>query len=165
MPSINTTGSGHAAPAAIAGWQWLPYSNVGWLSTLRKAIHIIDTRIKGNQPCNAAFSALPSGRTFAHVWADPTIWISFDPDRTGRYGATNRVGGKEITITEYALAMGVWTVAATLIHELAHTNGAPSGNSHAAEATLGKCLLRNLEINTILGKLEQSKRFGGLGIA
>ncbi len=57
--------------------------------------------------------------------------------------------------------MGVWAVAATLIHGLAP----PSGNSHAAEGTLAKCLLQNLEIKSILGKLERSKRFGGLGIA
>ena len=58
-----------------------------------------------------------------------------------------------------------WTVAATLIHELAHTNGAPGGNSHAAEATLSQCLLRSLEVKTILGEIERARRFGGLGIA
>jgi hypothetical protein len=165
MPSINIPGSGHTGPAMTAGWQWLPYTNAGWLTTLRRAIHIIDSRIKGNQPCNAAFRALPSGRTFAQVWADPTIWISFDPDRTGKYGVTDRVGGKEISITEYSLMMGAWTVAATLIHELAHVNGAPGGASHAAEATLSRCLLHKLEDKTILGKLERARRFGGVGIA
>ena len=82
MPTINTPGSGHAGPAASAGWQWLPYANAGWLATLRRAIQIIDNRIKGNKPCNVAFQALPSGKTFAQVWSDPTIWISYDPDQS-----------------------------------------------------------------------------------
>lgn len=166
MPNINTPGCGHVAPAATAGWQWLAYGKVGSLAALRRAIRIIDTRIKGSQPCNAAFKALPSGRTFAQVWSDPTIWISCDPDRSGtKYGVTNRVGGREISITEYALAMGEWTVAATLIHELAHANGAPGGRSHAAEATLAKCLLQALEDKAILGRIERSKRFRGVGLA
>lgn len=159
MPSINTPGSGHKGPAASAGWQWLPYTNAGWLAALRSAIHIIDTRIKGNKPCNVAFKALPSGKTFAQVWSDPTIWISHDPDQSGsKYGVTDRVGGREISITEYALRMGAWTTAATLIHELAHANGAPGGASHAAEATLSKCLLNALENKNILGAIQRASR-------
>lgn len=165
MPSINTPGSGHAGPAATTGWQWLPYANAGWLSTLRRAIQIIDSRIKGSKPCNAAFQALPSGKTFAQVWSDPTIWISYDPDQSGRkYGVTNRVGGREISITQYALRMGAWTTAATLIHELAHANGAPGGASHAAEATLSACLLNALEDKTILGSIQRAARHGGVGV-
>ena len=166
MPSINTPGSGHMGPAASAGWQWLPYANAGWLATLRSAIHIIDTRIKGNKPCDSAFRSLPSGKTFAQVWSDPTIWISYDPDRSGRkFGVTERVGGREISITEFALRMGAWTTAATLIHELAHTNGAPGRRSHAAEAALSTCLLRALEDKRILGAIQRASRFGGVGVA
>lgn len=102
----------------------------------------INTRIKGNAPCDNAFRALPGGRTFAQIWADNSIWINFDPVRVaGDYGASR---GKEITLTAYTLAMGRWTVAATLIHELAHVNGAP-GITHQAEATLRSCLLVGLE--------------------
>jgi hypothetical protein len=159
MPSINAPGSGHHGPAASAGWQWLPYANAGWLTALRGAIHIIDTRIKGSKPCNAAFQALPSGKTFAQVWSDPPIWISYDPDQSGiKYGVTDRVGGREISITQYALRMGAWTTAATLIHELAHANGAPGGASRAAEATLSKCLLNALENKNILGAIERASR-------
>src|SRR5664279_2091109 len=128
MPTINTPSSAHAGPATIAGWQWLPYTDATLLHTLRDAIHIISARINGNKPCDAAFKALPSGRTFAQVWADASIWVSYDPDNIGtKYGVTDRVGGSEISITRYALRMGRWTTAATLIHELAHTNGAPGG--------------------------------------
>jgi hypothetical protein len=122
MPSINTPASKHAGPAATMGWQWLPYTTATMLAALRRAIHIIDVRIKGSKPCNAAFKALPSGRTFAQVWSDPSIWINCDPDRIGhRFGVTHSLGGTHnISITQYALSMGEWTTAATLIHELAH---------------------------------------------
>jgi|SRR5450631_2798019 hypothetical protein len=167
MPSINTPASKHAGPAATMGWQWLPYTNATMLAALRRAIHIIDVRIKGSKPCNAAFKALPSGRTFAQVWSDPSIWINYDPDRIGhRFGVTHSLGGTHnISITQYALSMGEWTTAATLIHELAHTNGAPGGRSHAAEATLSKCLLNSLENKAILGAIQRASKHGGVGVA
>jgi hypothetical protein len=150
MPKINTTKSGHAGPAATSGWQWLPYSNETHLNTLKRAITIINNKIKGDKPCNQAFRALPGRRTFAQVWTDPSVWLSFDPRRTNQlYGATL---GKEITITEYSLAMGRWTVAATLVHELAHVNGA-SGTDTKAEDTLKKCLLKGLHDPNIIGKI------------
>lgn len=153
MPKINTPTSGHTAPAAVAGWQWLPYSNAGRLHTLQHAIAIINARIRSNKPCNAAFRALPGRRSFVQVWNDPTVWISYDPASTGnRYGATLR---KEITISAFSLKMGHWTVAATLVHELAHVNGA-GGTTTAAEDTLKSCLLRGLHDPTIIGRVVRS---------
>jgi hypothetical protein len=159
MPKVNTPASKHAGPAATAGWQWLPYTDDILLHTLNRAIGIIDARIKSHKPCNAAFKALAGGRTFAQVWSDANIWISYDPNNDGRhFGVTNRVGGKEVSITRYALRMGHWTTAATLVHELAHTNGAPGGASHAAEATLSQCLLHGLEDPNILGSIIRASR-------
>ena len=159
MPSINTPSSHHAGPGPISGWQWLPYTDAVLLATLRQAISIIDRRINGYAPCDVAFRALPSGRSFAQVWRDPSIWISYDPDNHGhKFGVTNRVGGDEISITRFALRMGRWTTAATLVHELAHTNGAPGGNSHAAEGTLRNCLLQGLEDPTIVGTVQKVSR-------
>jgi len=151
MPMINTVASGHAGPAPLpGGHQYLPYTNPVFLATLQRAINVISGRIHGNARCDAAFRALPGGRSFAQVWADNSIWINFDPSRAGGdYGATR---GREVTITAYALAMGHWTVAATLIHELAHVNGAP-GHNHLAEGTLRSCLLPGLEDPAIIGKL------------
>ncbi len=51
--------------------------------------------------------------------------------------------------------MGRWTVAASLVHELAHVNGAP-GDSHAAEATLPCCGFAALYVPTIIGANEGS---------
>lgn len=155
MASINTPGSGHAAPAPTAGWQWQPYADAGFLAALRAAVQIIDNRIKNHQPCNSAFRALPGGRTFAQVWNDNSIWISCDPSRVAqRYGATL---GNEVTVTAYSLAMGRWTVAATLIHELAHVNGA-GGGSRDAENTLLRCLLHGLHDPNIIGQIIRSKK-------
>lgn len=151
MPRINTAGSGHAGPVPIpGGHQYLPYTDPTFLATLQRAISIISTRINGNARCEVAFQALPGRRTFMQIWMDNSIWINFDPSRMG--GDFGAARGKEITITAYALAMGHWTVAATLIHELAHVNGAP-GITHQAEATLRSCLLPGLEDPTIIGKL------------
>ncbi len=156
MPTINTPASGHAGPAPLpGGHRYLPYTNATFLHTLNAAIHIIDRRISGYAPCDAAFSALPGGRTFSDVWTDATVWINFDPTRgQGDFGATR---GNDITITAFSLAMGRWTVAATLVHEMAHVNGAP-GNTHAAEATLRDCLLKGLEDPTIIGAIPRSPR-------
>lgn len=155
MPRVNIVDSGHAGPAAVYDWSWLPYTQARHLHTLREAFHIINTRITGHKACDAAYRTLAGGRSFAQVWADQSIWINYDPKNDGHnYGVTIFAGGKEVSITEYALRMGRWTTAATLIHELAHTNGA-DGVSHDAEGTLRHCLLRGLEDPTIMGMLPQ----------
>jgi len=158
MPKINVQGSGHAGPAPLpGGHQYLVYPNAHphYLQTLKHSIHIIDTKIKSYQPCNDAFRALPGGRTLLQVWSDPDVWINFDPSLNhGDYGATR---GKDITITAFSLRMGYWTVAATLVHELAHVNGA-SGTTHDAEGTLHSCLLKNLEDPAIIGQIVQASK-------
>lgn len=150
MPLINTIASHHSGPAPNSGWQWLPFPSSSDLHAVNHAVHIINAKIKGSKTCAAAFKALPRGRTFADVWVDHSIWVSYDPGtQAGRYGATL---GKEITISAYSLRVGYWTVAATLIHELAHVDRAP-GTNHDAEATLRNCLLSNLEDPKIIGSL------------
>jgi hypothetical protein len=151
MPQINTPTSGHAGPAPLpGGHKYQPFTNAVLVSTLTSAMKIIDTRIKGNKKCDEAFKALPGGRTFARIWADNSVWINFDPSKAG--GDFGACRGNDITLTAYTLGMGRWTVAATLIHELAHVNGA-SGLTHDAEATLSACLLPGLEDKTIIGRL------------
>jgi hypothetical protein len=151
MPSINIPGSGHVGPAAFpSGHSYLPYTNAAYLTTLKSAIRIINDKILGSKPCNDAFKTLPGGRTLATLWADATIWINFDPSKVVKdFGATR---GKDITITAYSLGMGRWTVAATLVHEMAHVNGA-GGVDTKAEDTLLKCLLHGLHDPAIIGQL------------
>ncbi len=157
MPQIHLpTSTTYTAPGTISGWKWLPYSNKTHLATLRSAIAIIDSKIKNYKPCNNAFKSLTGKKSFLQVWNDNSVWISYDPDNKGsRYGAT--LSKKHITITQYTLSMGKWTTAATLVHELAHVNGAPPTNKDA-ENTLLSCMLNSLHDPTIIGKIQRSEK-------
>jgi hypothetical protein len=73
---------------------------------------------------NTYFKTLPNGRSLTQLLADSSIWVNFHPTMP-HFGETNRVGGKEIAISITSLRIGRWTVLGTLIHELAHSNGAP----------------------------------------
>jgi len=151
---INTPDTGHLGPDPLpGGHQYLTYTDAHFLATLKQAVHIIDAKIKTYKPCNDRFKDLPGGRTLLRVWTDRSVWINFDPRRRhGDFGATR---GNDITITAFSLAMGRWTTAATLVHELAHVNGA-SGDTHDAESTLRSCLLQDLEDPTIIGAIVKS---------
>lgn len=97
-----------------------------------------------NMPsADAYFKSLPGGRSLSQLLADRTIWINYGPSLTF-YGETNMVGGKEIAIGPLAYRWGRWTVLGSLIHELAHSNGAPGGASAAAEEALLHCGLGRL---------------------
>jgi len=102
-----------------------------------------------NMPsADAYFRTLPGARSLSQLLADRTIWINYGPT-LGYYGETDSVGGKEIAIGTLAYRWGRWTVLGTLIHELAHSNGAPGGASSAAEEALLHCGLGRLsEKNT-----------------
>lgn len=89
------------------------------------------------------FRTLPNARTLTQLLADSSIWVNYHPTMP-HFGETNRVGGKEIAISITSLRIGRWTVLGTLIHELAHSNGAPIndalGNpSTQAEGALLAC--------------------------
>ena len=157
MPRINTSKTNHTPPRASATWKYNKFtaSEKRQHATLIRAMRIIENRIKGYKPCEKAFEALPGGKSFAEIWKDPDVWLHYDPEfKKGKYGARRR-GTKDITISAYAFRGGDhWTVAATLIHELAHVNGAP-GNDTQAEDTLKSCLLHKLHDPTIIGQVGQ----------
>jgi hypothetical protein len=144
MPTIHLPGDGHATPVPDPdGTKWDPYSDAKVLSTLKAALHILRHNIRGMRPCNDCFKRLPGGRTFQEVFDDATVFVSFDPSGPDS-GATDSVGGKEITISAKEFRVGRWSVAATLVHELAHVNGAGIAPSIEAESTLNCCGLRGL---------------------
>jgi len=137
--TIHTPGDGHVTRGPdAAGHTWLPFTDATQLTTLQLALNILRKNVRGNTQCNQCFSALPGGRTFDSVFDDPTVFISLNtgPDR----GVTDRVGGSDIAIsaTEFGPTRGRWSVAATLCHEMAHVNGAPT-NTTQAEDSLGCC--------------------------
>jgi hypothetical protein len=143
MARINEPGSGHGRFTSASDTRYWEYTSADALAMLKKAVWIIENSVKGMRPCNDCFRLLPGKRSFDEVWNDASVWINYDPraDR-GWYGRTYGVGGKEICISEVAFKKGRWWVAGTLVHELAHVNGAPI-NTAAADETLLKCGLKN----------------------
>ena len=84
------------------------------------------------------FRALPDGKSLTDLLADSTIWVNYSTG-IGGFGQTNMVSGHEIAIGPKAFRIGRWTVLATLIHELAHVDGAPGGSDLRAEEALLAC--------------------------
>ena len=139
---INTSASGHGN-LTITGDHWWAYTDATALKCLEQAMFILKNNIKGMKPCNERFKKLSGTRTFDDVLNDDTIWISYDSRTTvDWYGITNFVGGKEISISQLAFNKGRWWVAGTLVHEMAHTNGA-SATTGDADDTLLYCGVKN----------------------
>ena len=159
MLHINQTGSRHHAPAdtteIVAGvsqtFKWHRYNNVAYVSVLQFAVSTINNKIKHHSPCNKAFEALPGGLSLRDLIHRRSIWISYDPNGQNEYYGVTL--GRDIAISAYALRMGVWTTTATLVHELAHVDGAPGGADHQAEGVLVDCLMANLHNPMIMGKV------------
>jgi hypothetical protein len=119
---------------------------------------IIQKRIRNMSSCNSYFSHLPGHRSFKDVWDDPGIWIHWDPrPNPGFYAATTReFPVADITISNFALNKNEWVTAATLVHELAHVDGALGGHSTAAEDALKHCGLSGLVDPNAVGWREAS---------
>lgn len=86
---------------------------------------------------DAYFTSLPGGRSLTSLLADNSIWVNYNgvmPD----FGQA-AIGGNDIAVGKSAVRIGHWTILATLIHELAHINGAPGRPSKAAERALVEC--------------------------
>ncbi|MFT5300007.1 MAG: hypothetical protein ACI87E_002743 [Mariniblastus sp.] len=79
------------------------------------------------------FQSLPNGRTLTAMLNDSSLWVNYSTDPL--FGFTYQ--NNDIWICTKSFRIGRWTVLATLVHELAHVNGA--GNDHAAEQALINC--------------------------
>jgi hypothetical protein len=82
---------------------------------------------------NKYFLHLPKRRSLTELLADRSIWVNYSLILGGDYGGT--VGFNEIAIGPDAFRVGRWTVLATVIHELAHCDGA-SGRFSSMQAEL-----------------------------
>jgi hypothetical protein len=91
--------------------------------------------------CNDAFKKLPVGKSWADIWISPTFWINFNPSNQAGLFGTTRAGTQEISIAKFPFKQinASAVVAATIIHEMAHVNGAPGGTSTQAEEQLTPC--------------------------
>jgi len=107
--------------------------------------------IARNKPAaDVYFRGITAGaRSLTALLADRTVWINYHATLAG-FGVTPGAAGfaKELAIGPRAFRIGRWTVLATLIHELAHCNGAPGGASMAAENALPACGLGKLSEQT-----------------
>ena len=121
----------HVSPRA--GWVAVPSGNKReQLSWARARARVIAHDMPS---ADRYFTTLPSGRTLTDLLNDPSIWINYDPT-TVDFGLTSVVHAGEMAIGTAAFRIGKWTVLATLIHELAHVDGAPGGSDKRAEEAL-----------------------------
>jgi len=94
---------------------------------------------------NKYFAHLPFRRTLTHLLEMKSIWVNFSVTMGTDVGQTTMFN--EIAIAPIAFRIGRWTVLATVIHELAHSNGAAWGpdSKEAETATLACGLGRKSE--------------------
>lgn len=102
-----------------------------WARTKAQAI------AKGLPSADVYFKTLPDGKSLTELLADSSIWVNYGPSLTVFGEAV--ISGTELAIGPGAYRIGRWTVLATLIHELAHINGAPGGTDRRAEEALLHC--------------------------
>jgi hypothetical protein len=130
MIQINT--GDHISP--ITGWVAIPSGLRNQLRWARSRAFVI---ARDMPSANTYFRTMPLGRSLSDMLNDNTIWINFEPVRNV-FGVT-AMGTGEMAIAKPAFDMGRWTVLATLIHELAHVDGAPGGTDKRAEEALLSC--------------------------
>jgi len=145
MPNINRPSLKHPTNFRTKdGDSWLPFTDDTQITQMINAFMEINSKVIWEKSvlksCNCAFAKLPGRRDFASVWRDPDVFVSFNPSTDpGLFGITFK---KDIAIASrvFQFPDAVRWIAATLVHELAHVNGAPGGmESKAAEATLPPC--------------------------
>src|SRR5271154_2729094 len=139
MLTINQKGSHHGPP----GSKRVPGE---YMHVLKIALQIIHLRIVSHYQSDSIFRALPKGRSFSEMFNLGHIWLNYDPsNKMGDYGWTiPSTHPHDIVITQYALRMGRWSTVGTIVHEMAHLNGA-DGTSAAAENTLRFCGLQSAQ--------------------
>jgi len=139
MILISEKDDGHVGPAGSIS---VPDE---YVQTINDALELLAREMHDWMPCNSEFESLPGGRSFSDLLDDDRIWINYDPTNDGKlWGWTIPADSpNDLVITKYALRMGYWSTAATIVHELAHLDGAPGGNSKAAEHTVGTCRMKS----------------------
>lgn len=131
-----------------AGYQAFPSSCRDTMRWARRRAFWIARNKSG---ADVYFRGIASGsRSLTALLADRSIWVNYHPTLSD-HGETPGSSGfaTECCIGRSAFRIGRWTVLATLIHELAHCNGAGGGSSTLAEDALPHCGLgRMSELRT-----------------
>lgn len=157
MPQIYlSTTKSYKPPATLTdGTQFNKFTNKKHIQIIKDAIRIINLKIKNNKSCNSYFKTLPLKKTFLQIWNNKKIWISYDGSK-GTWYATN-YKKIHISLTDITLNKGRWVTIATIIHELAHSDGAPGTNRQAENALL-KCMMKAHHNPNIIGQIRNSTR-------
>ncbi|EYF01090.1 hypothetical protein [Chondromyces apiculatus] len=134
MIIINTTRSLRRGPPPS---QPMPPHLVG---QVQRGIDLLMTRILGCESCEQEFRTLPRGLSFTQI-VNLGVYVNYHPANNTDWGWMDTGYPQDIVLTPLAIRMGRWAIAGTIVHEIAHLNGAPGGNDHAAEHTLSKCRL------------------------
>lgn len=144
MSSFQINIGDHRSP--VAGYIPFPSqyrTNLRWARRKAKSI------AKNMASADIYFKGLSGRRSLTQLLVDNSIWINYHATII-HYGETEFAlsAGNEIALSNKCCRMGRWTLLATLIHELAHTNGA-DGTTHDAELALIHCGLgKNSEFTT-----------------
>src|SRR5262245_42935906 len=137
--SIQINVGDHVCP--VPGWGTFP---APWLRQLKWARNRAKLVAKNMPSADRYFKRLPNGRSLSALLDDRTIWINYAPDIPGD-GRIVEEFPNEIGLGQKAFQAGRWMVLGTLLHELAHVNGAEGGESRSAEQTLVHCGLGRAE--------------------
>lgn len=140
MPRINgdrekTGGDGvvFSVPDDSAdGTTWAAFQEKPLVDTVKSALSILQKKIAVMDGVNDFFVKLPNHRSFKDIVDDPRVWICHDP----KGPASAETVGTYITLGREPLRWGVWAVAATLVHEMAHIGGATDEDGQAEKALL-----------------------------
>jgi hypothetical protein len=117
------------------GWVEVPNK---WREQLRWARSNAFRITRDIPAANKYFKTLPLGRSLTDLLNDGSIWLNHDPTDPD-WGATSIPHPTEVSINPLSFRWGRWSVLATLVHELAHVNGAPGGNDKRAEEAVLHC--------------------------
>jgi hypothetical protein len=162
MPQINYWINNHKLPAIMqyAARAYAPkqYEKDPWrVEQVKSAMNWIQTAVvegkKCSESCDEAFGKLPGGRKFSDLWADQAIHISFHTSPDPKLFGQAKLNGKDLAVSYGSFKQGWKMVAATIIHEMAHLNGAPD-DTKDAEKTLLHCGLKSMHRKDIIGYLK-----------
>ena len=164
MPNINRPSKNRTILRTKDGDTWEPFQDEKQVNVVISAFMVINKNVIWDKrilkTCNCAFAKLAGRRDFATVWRDPEIWVSLNSNpATDIFGMTYK---KEISIPIrlFSIPEPVRVIAATLVHELAHVNGAPGGwtDSKAAESTLPPCGFDDQYNPAMVGSIRRPKQ-------
>jgi hypothetical protein len=161
-------GSSNHAPRNVLDYRnvFVPFPKWGGdYELISGAVRYIETKIVDYPPCNKSFSRLPLGNTLKEIVDFLKVWLNFIDNPESDLVGLTREGfsdTQDIGVTRAAMDKGKMYVVATIVHELAHVDGAPGTlakrRSNAAERTLKHCLLGPQFDPNIFGVLEEMFR-------